>query len=67
MEIEDIVNSGFESYTPVYYNKTSITDYSNLRNQYVISKTIYLEKYNKLKYPALVYFKHITRVYCKWI
>lgn len=62
MEIKEFINTGFKTYLPVYYNKTSVLNYNKEQNQIIMCKMVSLEKYKQNKYYAHSNWKPITKI-----
>lgn len=62
MEIDEIINKGFNCRFPLYYNKTTIIDYNKNENQVVSSKHVLLNKYNINGFIANKCYKHLMKI-----
>jgi len=62
MKLSELLNAGYHSGLPVYYNHVTIINYNQEQNQLLAAKKAALRKYKLSRFHTMLYYKPVSRM-----
>jgi hypothetical protein len=62
MKLSELLNTGYHSGLPAYYNHVTVINYNQPQNQLLATKKAVLKKYKRARFHTTPYYKPVSRM-----